>query len=250
MPFRLNAAGALAAMLAAGGCSDWFSSDDALYTGPSGVTLRADETFPSIASVPDRPATRSTEEERAAALAESRPLGPAVTSQPVQTAPLQTAPAASVPQPAVPVPAAVSQPSFTPPPPMPQSLAPQSFAPQLPQGPVLVATINFVTGSDNLDARDRDILRNVVTMIGQSGRSVTVVGHASAQTAVMDPNRARAINYDLSVQRATAVARALVNLGAPAGQVLVYAVGDNQPVFHEWMQTGEVGNQRAEIFLN
>ena len=121
---------------------------------------------------------------------------------------------------------------------------------QVPQGPVLVATVNFVLGSDNLDGYDRDILRDVVTLIGQTGRTVTVIGHASARTAVMDPMRARAINYDLSVRRATMVARALVNLGAPADRVLVYAVGDSQPVFHEWMETGQVGNQRAEIILN
>lgn len=225
----------IAAALAATGCSDWFSSDDALYTGPSGVTLRADETFPSVASVPDRPQTVSTEEERSAALAESRPLGPTVGSG-------QTA---TVPTPAVPAtPTAPS--SFA----TPVTPTPVATAPQLPQGPVLVATINFVTGSDNLDGRDRDILRDVVTLISQTGRNVTVVGHASSRTAIMDPNRARSVNYDLSVQRATAVARALVTLGASANSVYVYAVGDNQPVFHEWMETGEVGNQRAEIYLN
>ena len=66
----------------------------------------------------------------------------------------------------------------------------------------------------------------------------------------MDPNRARGINYNLSVERATAVARALVTLGAPAERVFVYAVGDAQPVFHEWMETGQIGNQRTEIYLN
>lgn len=238
MPFRLTTAGTIAAVLAVAGCSDWFSSDDALYTGPSGVTLRADETFPSIASVPGRPQTLSSDEERAAALAESRPLGPAVTGQPTQTQPTFTPPPAPPAQTGLTTPVAAV-------PAVPQ----QSYVPQVPPGSLL-ATINFVTGSDNLDARDRDILSDVVTLIGQTNRSVTVVGHASARTAVMDPMRARAINYDLSVQRATAVARALVNLGAPANLVLVYAVGDSQPAFHEWMDTGDVGNQRAEIFLN
>lgn len=236
MPFRLSAAGLLAAVLATTGCSDWFSSDEALYTGPSGVTLRADETFPSVATVPSRPDTVSTEAERSAALAEQRPLAPVVTGQ----------------QATVPVAPGSPTTTLTPPTPtVPATQVPQqSIAPQLPQGPVLVATINFVLGSDNLDGRDRAILRDVVTLIGQTGRTVTVVGHASARTAVMDPNRARSINYDLSVRRATVVAGALVNLGAPAQNVLVYAVGDNQPVFHEWMDTGEIGNQRAEIYLN
>ena len=229
----------IAAALAATGCSDWFSSDDALYTGPSGVTLRADETFPSVASVPDRPQTVSTEEERSAALAESRPLGPTVSNGQTTTVPAPAVPAAPPAQ-------TTAQPAFA----APFTPTPVATAPQLPQGPVLVATINFVTGSDNLDGRDRDILRDVVTLISQTGRNVTVIGHASSRTAVMDPNRARAVNYDLSVQRATAVARALVNLGASANSVYVYAVGDNQPVFHEWMETGEVGNQRAEIYLN
>jgi outer membrane protein OmpA-like peptidoglycan-associated protein len=230
MPFRFRLVGPLAACLLVAGCSDWFSSDDALYTGPSGVTLRADETFPSVASVPDRPGTQSTEEQRMAAITEGEPL-PATPSQPA----MAQAPA----MPSTPA----AQPGTT-------GITPVSTAPQLPQGPVLVATINFVIGSDNLDGRDRGILDNVVTLMQQTGRTVTVVGHASARTAVMDPNRARAINYTLSVQRATSVAQALVAKGAPADRVLVYAVGDNQPVFHEWMETGQVGNQRAEIYLN
>lgn len=240
MPFRLNVAGPLVGCLLITACSDWFSSDDALYTGPSGVTLRADETFPSVASVPDRPGTQSTEAQRAAAISQGQPLPPTVTGQPS----VAQAPALPATQPmAQPMTQPVTQPAAV-------AIAPVAMAPQLPQGPVLVATINFVIGSDNLDARDRDILRDVVTLIGQTGRTVTVVGHASARTATMDPNRARSINYTLSVQRATAVARALVNLGAPADRVLVYAVGDNQPVFHEWMETGQIGNQRAELYLN
>ena len=38
-------------------------------------------------------------------------------------------------------------------------------------------------------------------------------------------------------------------LGAPSGSVRTEARADAQPVYHEFMPTGESGNRRAEIFL-
>jgi flagellar motor protein MotB len=58
-----------------------------------------------------------------------------------------------------------------------------------------------------------------------------------------------AINQKLSMARASSVARALIGFGAPQGTISVSAVGSQQPVYPEFMPTGEAGNRRVEVFL-
>jgi len=83
----------------------------------------------------------------------------------------------------------------------------------------------------------------------QSGAYVRVVGHASMRTRDMDPFEHTLANFNMSVERANAVAQALIDNGVPPGQLIVDAVGDTQPIFSEAMPSGEQGNRRAEIFL-
>jgi flagellar motor protein MotB len=52
------------------------------------------------------------------------------------------------------------------------------------------------------------------------------------------------------MDRANAVARALVRMGVPASEVSVAARADNEPVYYEFMPAGEAGNRRAEIYLD
>jgi outer membrane protein OmpA-like peptidoglycan-associated protein len=218
---RLLAAASMMAALAVGGCSDWYSDDSQLYTGPSGTVLPSSDSYPSLSTVPARPEPQSTAEERASALAETRPLS--------ATAP-QVAMQGAAP-PAQPQPAGATS---------------NVYAPGV---PVNVAVINFAAGSANLNARDREVIAEVVALQKANGGTLTVVGHASQRTQPMEPERAAQINYDMSVQRARAVADALVAAGAPPEAVFVQAAGASQPVYAESMSTGEVGNQRADIFL-
>lgn len=113
----------------------------------------------------------------------------------------------------------------------------------------LVAVIYFAYGSTALSRNDREILRDVALLQKQSGGTVRVIGHASARTGVVDSVRYRLVNFETSLQRANAVTAQLVRLGVARDKVASEAKGDTQPVYHEFMPTGEAGNRRAEIFL-
>lgn len=113
----------------------------------------------------------------------------------------------------------------------------------------LVAVIYFGHSSAQLDASDRGVLREVVALQRQRGGTIRVVGHASAHTGVVDQIKHRLANFEMSLKRANTVAAGLVALGAAKDEVRAEAKGDAQPIFHEFMATGEAGNRRAEIFL-
>ncbi|HEX9810215.1 MAG TPA: OmpA family protein [Alphaproteobacteria bacterium] len=112
------------------------------------------------------------------------------------------------------------------------------------------ATIYFANGSSRLSENDRKVLRSVVGMKKERGGRLRVVGHASSRTRDVDPMRHRLVNFRISMDRANAVARALVRMGVPASEVSVAARADNEPVYYEFMPAGEAGNRRAEIYLD
>ncbi len=112
-----------------------------------------------------------------------------------------------------------------------------------------VATIQFAYSSSSLNARDRDILRQVAAIQRQSGGSLVIVGHASSRTRQLDKVAHEMANLKISMARANAVAEVLVASGVPRDRVVVEAVANARPVYAEAMPTGEAGNRRAEIFL-
>ena len=116
-------------------------------------------------------------------------------------------------------------------------------------GAQLVAVIYFGHSSAQIDAKDRGVLREVVALQRQRGGTIRVVGHASAQTGVVDQIEHSVANFEMSLKRANSVAAGLVALGAAKDALRVEAKGDAQPIFHEFMATGEAGNRRTEIFL-
>lgn len=120
----------------------------------------------------------------------------------------------------------------------------------LPSNSTRVATIQFGNGSDALDANDRKILSDVVRLQQQSNGVIRVVGHASQRTQNMEPSQHALTNLRVSERRANKVAQILTQMGVSSDQVLVAAVGDNEPVFLEVMPSGEAGNRRAEIYLS
>ncbi len=93
------------------------------------------------------------------------------------------------------------------------------------------------------------VLRDVVAIQRQNNAQIVVVGHSSSRTGSTDAVSHRVANLETSLKRANAVAAALTRLGVPKNQVATEARSDNQPVFHEFMPTGEAGNRRAEIYL-
>ncbi len=125
----------------------------------------------------------------------------------------------------------------------------QTFTAALPRRAELAGIIYFAHGSSSLDANDRNILRDIVALSRERNASIRVVGHASARTRNIDPVEHQIANLEISQKRADSVAAALVQLGASRDRVRVEAQSDAQPVYHEFMPTGEAGNRRAEIFL-
>jgi outer membrane protein OmpA-like peptidoglycan-associated protein len=116
-------------------------------------------------------------------------------------------------------------------------------------GAQLVAVVYFAHSSSRIDGNDRGVLRDIVALHRQRGGVIRVVGHASAHTGVTDQIAHNLANFEMSLKRANAVAAALVALGLSQDEVRAEARGDNQPVYHEFMTTGEAGNRRVEIFL-
>jgi flagellar motor protein MotB len=116
-------------------------------------------------------------------------------------------------------------------------------------GAVRVATIQFNNGSARLTASDRQILTNVRQLQRERGGRIHIIGHASSRTRSMDPVRHKMVNFRVSVDRANIIARELVRMGFKKEQLVVDAVSDTEPMYFEFMPTGEAGNRRAEIYL-
>ncbi|MDP6895922.1 MAG: OmpA family protein [Rhodospirillales bacterium] len=116
-------------------------------------------------------------------------------------------------------------------------------------GVVKVATIHFRNGSSALTTRDRQIIANALQLKKERGGRIHIIGHASSRTRSTDPVRHKMLNFKVSVDRADAVARELIRLGVKKKELVVDAISDAQPVYFEFMPTGEAGNRRAEIYL-
>ena len=275
---RASLALALVLPLFLAACGSIFGDDEE----PQQVTSDAgagEADFPQLSTVPQSARNVSSEAvrqqavqglaaDRSNARYSNEPLtGSPIGASPPQNALPQNAPqvaaAPSVPPPPssvpVPAPAQVPQAQQAPaaqPAPLPAGLAPlppqigtAQSAPAAPARQELIAVIFFGFGSSGLNATDMQVLRDVATLHGQRGGQILVVGHASSRTGTMSPVQHQMANFNISVRRANAVAEALGRLGVAGNAIRTEAVSDSQPVYHEFMPTGETGNQRAEIFF-
>jgi len=111
------------------------------------------------------------------------------------------------------------------------------------------ASIPFSSGSSTLNSSGRAALKQVVRLHREFGGHVRVIGHASRRTRDMDLNSHSWVNFQISLDRATAVSMELTRLGVPALAVLVDARSDNEPVSYEYMPAGEAENRRADVFI-
>lgn len=114
-----------------------------------------------------------------------------------------------------------------------------------------LATVRFKAGSASLTGNARQQVRRIADMFKQRGGAIRVEGHASSRTRNMDPVQHHLVNFNVSLNRANAVARELVRQGVPSESVFVAALSDSQPLYYEVMPAGDAGNQRVEIhFVN
>jgi flagellar motor protein MotB len=111
------------------------------------------------------------------------------------------------------------------------------------------ASIPFAVGSAALNSSDRAALKQIVKLHEKFGGVVRVIGHASRRTRDMESGSHQWVNFQLSLDRATAVSLELSRLGVPAESVMVMALADNEPLTHEYMPLGEAENRRADIYI-
>lgn len=113
-----------------------------------------------------------------------------------------------------------------------------------------IATIYFGHGSAELEGHDLDVLRQVARLHAELGGRLIIVGHASSRMGgPMDAVSHRIANLEMSTKRAEAVAEALGAAGVRGDAMRVEGRGDRDPVYHEFISTGEAGNRRVEIYL-
>ena len=110
--------------------------------------------------------------------------------------------------------------------------------------------IFFGHGSSRLSNNDIEIIKNIANEAITTNAVVHVKGHASMRTRNMDPIQHALANFNISIKRANAVAKALINHGVPAGRLIIDAVGASEPVSTEAMPSGERANRRTEISLS
>ncbi len=113
-----------------------------------------------------------------------------------------------------------------------------------------VGSILFRHGSARLTAKDKHLVRQIAGLHRGQGGTVRVVGHSSGRTREADPVRHQMINFEISMQRANAVAAELRRHGVPTRSIIVEAKSNGEPKFQETMPSGEAGNRRADIFLD
>jgi len=113
-----------------------------------------------------------------------------------------------------------------------------------------VGYVYFGNGSSRLSAADRQVLQQVAQLQRIQGGVLRIIGHASARTGNMEALDQQQVNHDVSMERATAVARALVEYGVQPILVQVAAAGDDQTLYAESTPAGEAGNRRAEVYLS
>jgi outer membrane protein OmpA-like peptidoglycan-associated protein len=119
-----------------------------------------------------------------------------------------------------------------------------------PRGNQQVAVIQFGAGSAGLTSNDFAILQRVAEIQRNNRATVRIVAHAQQDAAGSSADQAARANYEVSRQRALAVANQLVRLGVPANRIVAEAASDAVPAFETTSARGIAANRRAEIFVD
>ena len=112
-----------------------------------------------------------------------------------------------------------------------------------------VATIFFGSATASLTDDDISVLRKVAKMQRDSGRIISIIGHASHGPLGSSQLKRGLLNFKLSLDRANSVAETLIRFGVARGDVNVEARGDGELLYAETTAAGAAGNRRTEIFF-
>lgn len=117
-------------------------------------------------------------------------------------------------------------------------------------GNVQVAVIQFGQGAASLMGNDFAVLQKVAEIQRNNGATVRIVAHAQQDAYGSSADQVARANYEVSRQRALAVANQLVRLGVPANRIVAEAASDAEPAFETTSARGIAANRRAEIFVD
>ena len=113
-----------------------------------------------------------------------------------------------------------------------------------------VATINFYSGSSQVDGSGLSKIKKVAKIAKEREAKIKIVGHASKRTRDMPLAKHKLVNFNISDKRAQSVADIFIKkYNFPSNNILTEAVSDTKPLFKENMPAGTKANQRTEIFL-
>ena len=112
--------------------------------------------------------------------------------------------------------------------------------------PHRAAIVFFAEGSAAIDPQQVAKLKPLIEGVKREGGSLVVVGHASQTGDGLDQTKLD--NFNLSVERASAVAEALGRLGIESEALAVRAEGDSAPVVAIEGVHGDAANRRVDIF--
>src|SRR5579875_3064233 len=244
---RLGLACAAVALLAA--CQGGLDPRDRLIPHVDQPVPGTDQPYPNLASVPSRPSPIMSSEERARVQQQLTADARSQTYQP-------NAGGLAIPTPASPRGSSASpQPQ---PPSAPRATGAAESEATLPGNapafgavgkPERVGVVLFDQGSAQIDPAQIEKLKPIIRQLRQSDGTLQVVGHAASRSGATEGEAAKAADFNLSLDRANAVAGILIRLGASPSQVIVTAEGDSAPVQAVAGVAGEAANQRVDIFL-
>lgn len=105
-------------------------------------------------------------------------------------------------------------------------------------------TINFLSGSDQLDADARAVINRLASVIGPCTRQGALKALIGGHT---DSTGNAEMNLGLSQRRATAVRLQLVSRGVPAASLRAQGYGPSQPIASNDTDEGKAANRRTTI---
>lgn len=111
-----------------------------------------------------------------------------------------------------------------------------------------VATIRFAEGSARLGQSDRQTLSRIAALAQELGGRVRIVGHAGRPNGG-EGAKSEIAEFNLSLDRANAVAQELMRNGISSERMSVQAMGDAEPLVIAGSAAAEAPNRRAEVFV-
>jgi outer membrane protein OmpA-like peptidoglycan-associated protein len=255
----LAAAAALLALASLAACDQLGDPREGLFRHVDKPVPGTEQPYPNLASVPDKPAV-TPEKERAAIRQQLSRDVKGGSAPPLDPGATPTIPAAPPPLPqsflsareptklAGPPPAELGA----------AAAAQGAGAATLPASgpsfgalgsPRKVAVVLFDAGSSQLDPAQLGRLRPIVRELHDHGGTLQVVGHAARAEDGGEGGARKLAAFDLSLDRANAVARALIEVGAKSSEVIVSAEGDSASAPSAGGVSGPAADRRADVYL-